>query len=412
MISFVTMEVLSPAGSFLKLKYAVLYGADAVYAAGRKFGLRAKSANLMDAELEAAVKFCHSHNVKIYITVNIYAHNHQLKELPEYLQFLKSINVDAVIVSDPGVFRLAQEAGLNIHISTQANITSWKSAEFWWKLGASRVILARELSLEEISEIHRRLPDLELEIFVHGAMCMSYSGRCLISAYLNDRSANQGLCTHPCRWDFSLKESSRPGEEFPVQEDEYGTYIMNSKDLCLFDYLKEIRDAGICSVKIEGRMKSILYTSNVTRVYKTAVSNLNKNNDNMTDMLRTELDKLSHRQYSTGFFIRNDENLQNYTTSQYIQTYQFIGDVFKVDESFIYYNSKHKVLKNSTIQIISPDITCDRDIVLSEMYTENDEPLEFTKPNTIIKIPIAIAGIKKPDNLIFGIIRQKKLIVD
>ncbi len=403
------MEVLSPAGSFLKLKYAVLYGADAIYAAGRKFGLRAKSANLNDIELEEAVKFCHSHNVKIYITVNIYAHNHQIEELPEYLQFLKSINVDAVIVSDPGVFSLAQEAGLNIHISTQANITSWKSAEFWWKLGASRVILARELSLEEIKEIHRRLPELELEIFVHGAMCMSYSGRCLISAYLNNRSANQGQCTHPCRWDFSLKETSRPGEEFPIQEDEYGTYIMNSKDLCLFDYLKEIKQAGICSVKIEGRMKSILYTANVTRVYKTAVTNLDTSDEELTGLLRAELDKLSHRQYSTGFFISNSENLQNYTTSQYIQTYQFIGDVFKTDDSFIYYNSKHKILKDSTIQIISPDIKNDNDIVVSEMFSEDDEALEFTKPNTIVKIPIALTGIKKPDNFLSGIIRQKKI---
>ena len=402
------MEVLSPAGSLLKLKYAVLYGADAVYAAGRKFGLRAKSANMSDYELEQAVKFCHSHNVKIYITVNIYAHNHQIEELPEYLQFLKSINVDAVIVSDPGVFQLAQEADLNTHISTQANITSWKAAEFWWKLGASRVILARELSLEEISEIHRRLPELELEMFVHGAMCMSYSGRCLISAYLNDRSANQGLCTHPCRWDFSLKETSRPGEEFPIQEDEYGTYIMNSKDLCLFDYLNEIRNAGICSVKIEGRMKSILYTSNVTRVYKTAVNNLDYPDAELTEILRAELDKLSHRQYSTGFFIKNNENLQNYTTSQYIQTYQFIGEIIKVDDDFLYYNSKHKIILGDTIQIISPDVKSDKDIIVSKIFNEEDETLEFTKPNTIVKIPLSITGIKKPDNLQSGIIRQKK----
>ncbi|MCK4653198.1 MAG: U32 family peptidase, partial [Candidatus Cloacimonetes bacterium] len=264
------MELLSPAGNIKKLKYAINYGADAVYTAGRKFGLRAKCLNLSYEELKEAVNFCHHNVKKIYITVNIFAHNSDLEKIPSYLKFLQKIKVDAVIVSDPGVLELVKEhtPELPIHVSTQANITSWKSAEFWFKQGAKRIILARELTISEIRRIREKVPGIELEMFIHGAMCMSYSGRCLLSSFLNNRSANRGYCTQPCRWEYHLIEQTRPGEYFQIEEDKYGSYILNSKDLCLIDRLSEIMEAGINSVKIEGRMKSLYYVANVTRTYK------------------------------------------------------------------------------------------------------------------------------------------------
>ena len=249
------MELLSPAGSFEKLKYAVNYGADAVYTAGEQFGLRAKSINLSQKELKQAVKFCHQNNVKLYIAVNIFAHNTDIAILPRYLKFLQKISVDAIIISDPAIFSLAQNYAplIPIHISTQANVTSWKSAEFWFELGAKRIILARELSINEIKKIKTEIPEIELEMFVHGAMCMSYSGRCLLSSFLNSRDANRGNCSQPCRWQYNLIEESRPGEYFPIEEDSKGTYILNSKDLCLFDKLLEIIHTGINSIKIENQ---------------------------------------------------------------------------------------------------------------------------------------------------------------
>ncbi len=249
------MELLAPAGNFQKLQYAIHYGADAVYTAGKNFSLRAQSDNLSQKELKQATEFCHSLHKKIYVAVNIFAHNSDLDDLPEYLEFLQKIKIDAIIISDPGIFLLSRKYApeIPIHISTQANVTSWRSAEFWQNLGAKRIILARELTISEIKEIHSKLPESELEIFVHGAMCMSYSGRCLLSSFLNRRSANRGNCTQPCRWKFNLMEETRPGEYFPIEEDKYGTYILNSKDLCLFDRLAEIKKSGINSIKIEGR---------------------------------------------------------------------------------------------------------------------------------------------------------------
>nr|MBC8416534.1 U32 family peptidase [Candidatus Cloacimonadota bacterium] len=325
------MELLSPAGDLHKLKYAVLYGADAVYTAGTQFGLRAKSGNLTREELKQAVEFCHNKKKNIYITVNIFAHNKDIDELLDYLQFLQSIGVDAFIISDPGIFSLAREFApeIPIHISTQANVTSWKSAEFWFQQGAKRIILSRELSISEIKKIRKKVPGIELEMFVHGAMCISYSGRCLLSSFLNNRSANQGYCTQPCRWEYGLAEKTRPNEFFSLDEDEYGTYIMNSKDLCLVERLKEIIDAGLDSIKIEGRMKSLYYVANVTRTYKKVVKLISENKE-VPDNLKEELNKVSHRHYTEGFFDSFDSaTTQFYDSSTYIRDYQFIGEIIK-----------------------------------------------------------------------------------
>ena len=384
------MELLSPAGDLHKLKYAVLYGADAVYTAGTQFGLRAKSGNLTREELKQAVEFCHNKKKNIYITVNIFAHNKDIDELLDYLQFLQSIGVDAFIISDPGIFSLAREFApeIPIHISTQANVTSWKSAEFWFQQGAKRIILSRELSISEIKKIRKKVPGIELEMFVHGAMCISYSGRCLLSSFLNNRSANQGYCTQPCRWEYGLAEKTRPNEFFSLDEDEYGTYILNSKDLCLLDKLGEIIDAGLDSIKIEGRMKSHYYVANVTRTYKNAVKLISENKE-VPDNLKEELNKVSHRHYTEGFFDSFDSaTTQFYDSSTYIRDYQFIGEIIKNEKKSIYIAVRAKFSVGDEIEIIFPDMNNDLSLEISKLYNEEGELISFTKPNTIVRIDI------------------------
>ncbi len=401
------MELLSPAGSLQKLKYAIYYGADAVYCSGKDFGLRAKSTNLSDRELEEAAAFCHSLNRKIFVTVNIFAHNSDLKKIAEHLNFLQTINIDAVIVSDPGVFISAIENApdLPIHISTQANVTSWKSAEFWFKQGAKRIITARELTINEIKEIKQKVPEIELEIFVHGAMCMSYSGRCLLSSYLNNRSANRGNCTQPCRWKYALTEETRPGQFFPLEEDKNGTYILNSKDLCLFDRLAEIKNAGVDCIKIEGRMKSLYYTANLTRTYREALD-LIDNGKTLSDDLKAELDKVSHRIYSEAFFEHFDSiQTQNYASSSYIRNFQFIGEISKVSDSFIEIDCKAKFSVRDEIEIIFPNREQDLIIKVEEILNEENEPVEFSKPNEIIKLNLR--DFKNLDCFEYGIVRKK-----
>ena len=401
------MELLSPSGSLQKLQYAIYYGADAVYASGKNFGLRAKSTNLSDKELEEATKFCHSQNKKIFVTVNIFAHNSDLKKITEHLHFLQKINIDGVIISDPGVFALAKEntPSIPVHISTQANVTSWKAAEFWCKQGAKRIILARELSILEIKEIKQRVPEIELEMFVHGAMCMSYSGRCLLSSYLNNRSANRGNCAQPCRWKYALTEETRPGQFFPLEEDENGTYILNSKDLCLFDRLAEIKEAGVDSIKIEGRMKSLYYVANVTRTYREALDLISNGKRPSQDLI-SELDKVSHRHYSEAFFDNFDSSqTQNYDSSSYIRNYQFIGGIVNVSDSFVEINCKAKFSSGEEIEIIFPDRKKDITLKVQYIYDEENEPISFSKPNTIAKINLQ--GFKKLADLDRGIVRKK-----
>ncbi len=384
------MELLSPAGDLHKLKYAVLYGANAVYTAGTQFGLRAKSGNLTREELKQAVEFCHSNKKKIYITVNIFAHNKDIDKLPVYLQFLQSIVVDAFIISDPGIFSLAREYApeIPIHISTQANVTSWKSAEFWFQQGAKRIIIARELSISEIKKIREKVPGIELEMFVHGAMCISYSGRCLLSSFLNNRSANQGYCTQPCRWEYGLAEKTRPNEFFSLEEDKYGSYILNSKDLCLVNRLKEIIDAGLDSIKIEGRMKSHYYVANVTRTYKSVIK-LIFENKKIPNNLKEELNKVSHRHYTEGFFDSFDSTTtQFYKSSTYIRDYQFIGEIVNTNKKSIYIAIRAKFSIGDEIEIIFPDMNNDLSLEISNLYNEEGEPISFTIPNTIVRVDI------------------------
>ncbi|MCK4956098.1 MAG: U32 family peptidase [Candidatus Cloacimonetes bacterium] len=397
------LEILSPAGSLEKLQFAIKYGADAVYAAGKSFGLRAKSTNLSNAELKEAVEYCHKHNAKLYITVNIFAHNEDIDALAEYLDFLQSIEVDALIISDPAVFSLAKQyaPNIDIHISTQANITSWRSVKFWSDLGASRVILARELTISEIKEIRAKVPEVELEMFVHGAMCMSYSGRCLLSSFLNGRDANRGNCTQPCRWGYNLIEKTRPNELFPIEEDDYGTYILNSKDLCLFDRLQEIIDAGVVSLKIEGRMKSLYYVAVVTRAYKTAIQLLQANKP-VAEYLRAELDKVSHRNYTDGFFDSFDSmSTQYHQTSSYIREYQFIGEIIEHEPKVII-SIRAKFSLGDEIEFIFPDSQHDFSHKVFEILDMEGKQLEFTKPNTFIEMRL------DKSIPVGGIVRMKK----
>ncbi|MGI5901334.1 MAG: peptidase U32 family protein [Desulfitobacteriia bacterium] len=332
-------EILAPAGNLEKLQFALAYGADAVYAAGTSFGLRAQAGNLSLEEMRLGVEYAHSLKKKIYITVNIYAHEDDFLTLPAYLEELAALRVDGIIVSDPGVVALAQKKAphLPLHLSTQANCTNSASANFWFSLGIQRVVLARELSLEEIKLLSQRAQG-ELEIFIHGAMCMSYSGRCLLSNYLTGRDANRGECTHPCRWGYALVEEKRPGEYFPLEEDERGSYIFNSHDLCLLEQLPLLKELGLASYKIEGRMKSAYYVASTVKVYREALDTLwekgEKEFNRRLPLWQEEMDKVSHRDYSTGFlFNRPTAKDHNIKTSNYIRQYTFVGKVLSEDKN-------------------------------------------------------------------------------
>jgi putative protease len=330
-------ELLAPAGNLEKLKMALLYGADAVFLAGKSFGLRAFSDNFTEDELKEGVDFAHRLQKKVYVTVNIFPHNEDLPMLPTYIKFLSDCHVDAVIIADLGVYRIIREIApeLPIHISTQANNTNWSSVLFWQELGASRVVLARELSLADVNQIREKV-NIELEAFVHGAMCISYSGRCLMSNYFTGRDANRGQCAQPCRWKFNLVEEKRPGEYYPVMEDERGTYIFNSKDLCLLPNIPELVDSGLDSFKVEGRMKSVHYVATVSKVYREAIDAYiaNPNNYSVKTEWLEELQKISHRAYTSGFYFNKTTQYdQIYGSSSYEQTFDFIGLIKSYDAS-------------------------------------------------------------------------------
>ncbi|WP_019553004.1 peptidase U32 family protein [Propionispira raffinosivorans] len=329
-------ELLAPAGNLEKLKVALLYGADAVYLGGKAFGLRAFGGNFTNEELKEGVDFAHSLHKKVYVTVNIFPHNSDLEALPDYLLFLDRIKVDAVLVADLGIFMMARSLvpNLPLHISTQSNNTNWAAVNAWDDLGATRVVLAREMSLAEIKEI-REKSKVELEMFVHGAMCISYSGRCLMSNYFTGRDANRGSCAQPCRWKYSLVEEKRPGEYFPVEEDDRGTYIFNSKDMCLLPHIDEVIASGVTSLKIEGRMKSVHYVASIVKAYRQAIDSYCENpvQFKIEQAWIDELHKVSHRAYTTGFYFNKPtEDDQIYSTSSYTQTSDFIGFVLSYDE--------------------------------------------------------------------------------
>ena len=331
------MELLAPAGDLEKLKIAIDYGADAVYFGGEAFGLRAGAGNFTKEEIREGAKYAHERGKKIYMTVNIFAHNEDIRLLPDFLRGIADLEIDAFLVSDPGVIAVFREIlpDAVLHLSTQAITTNYMTAKFWYDMGISRIVAAREMSFEELREFRREIPeDMEIEAFVHGAMCISYSGRCLMSNFMTVRDANRGACAHPCRWNYSLMEEKRPGEYFPVEEDQRGTYVFKSKDLCMIGHIPEMVEAGIASAKIEGRMKTIFYAATVVRVYREAIDRYYA--DPASYRFRPEwleeLSKVSNRHFTTGFFLgRPDESAQNYESSAYIRKYDFIGIVRSYD---------------------------------------------------------------------------------
>ena len=353
-------EILAPAGSLEKLKTAIDFGADAVYLGGSKLNLRAFADNFTTEEIKEGVEYAHSRGKKVYVTLNVFPHNADLQGLEEYLKDLYNLKVDAILVSDPGIIMTAKEVvpNLELHLSTQANNVNWKSAMFWYKQGVKRIVLARELSLNEIKEVRRNLPeDCELEAFVHGSMCMSYSGRCLMSNYMTGRDANRGACAQPCRYKYYLMEEKRPGEYFPVYEDEKGTYIMNSKDLCMIEHIPELCESGIISLKIEGRMKSPYYVAAIVKVYRQALDAYCENPDKyeFKKQWLEDLMKVSHRQYHTGFYF-GETNKQIYDTSAYVRDYDIVGVVKDYDKEnkIATIEQRNKVYEGDIVEVLRP----------------------------------------------------------
>lgn len=357
------LELLIPASSLEVLKIAVIYGADAVYIGGEAFGLRAKAKNFTLEEMKEGIEFAHAHDCKVYVTANILAHNYDLDGARQYFKELKQIGPDALIISDPGMFTIAKEElpDIDIHISTQANNTNYMTYQFWWKQGAKRVVSARELSLNEIKQIREHIPDeMEIETFMHGAMCISYSGRCLLSSFMAGRDANRGACTHPCRWKYSIVEESRPGEYMPVYENERGTYIFNSKDLCMIEHIPEMLNAGIDSFKIEGRMKTALYVATVARTYRLAIDEFIQDENlykKRIPFYKSEISKCTYRQYTTGFFFgKPDENTQIYDTNTYIKEYTYLGIVGEQNVQGLYHiEQRNKFSVGETIEVMRPN---------------------------------------------------------
>ena len=355
-------ELLIPASSLEVLKTAVIFGADAVYIGGEAFGLRAKAKNFSMDEMREGIAFAHAHDVKVYVTVNILAHNNDLLGVRQYLTELKEIKPDGLIIADPAIFEIAGEVCPEIerHISTQANNTNYGTFNFWYKQGASRVVTARELSLEEIKEIRANIPeDMEIETFVHGAMCISYSGRCLLSNYMVGRDANQGACTHPCRWKYSIVEETRPGEYYPVFENERGTYIFNSKDLCMIEHIPELIESGVDSLKIEGRMKTALYVATVARTYRKAIDDYKKDPELYKKNMPWYLDQISnctYRQFTTGFFFgKPNEDSQIYDSNTYVKEYTYLGIIGEERDGTYRIEQRNKFSVGETIEVMKPN---------------------------------------------------------
>ena len=355
-------ELLVPASSLEVLKIAVIFGADAVYIGGESFGLRAKAKNFSMEDMRIGIAFAHEHGVKVYVTANILAHNEDLAGVREYFAELKELRPDALIISDPGVFAIAREVcpELEIHISTQANNTNYGTYQFWHRLGAKRVVSARELSLQEIAEIRAHIPEeLEIETFIHGAMCISYSGRCLLSNYFTGRDANRGACTHPCRWKYAVVEETRPGEYMPVYENERGTYIFNSKDLCMIEHIPELVQAGIDSFKIEGRMKTALYVATVARTYRRAIDDYFISQELYEKNMPWYLEQIvgcTYRQFTTGFFFgKPDEHTQIYDNNTYVKEYTYLGIVGEHCDKGYRMEQRNKFSVGEEIEVMKPD---------------------------------------------------------
>lgn len=371
-------ELLIPAGSLEVMKTAIRYGADAVYCGGEEFSLRAKAKNFSDEDLAEGIRYAHEHGVKVHITANILAHNYDFPEVEEFMKKMKELKPDAMIINDPGIFMTARRIcpEIDIHISTQSSSTNYETFKFWHDLGATRVVAARELSLEEIRQIRAKVPeDLEIEAFVHGAMCMSYSGRCMLSNFFTGRDANRGECTHPCRWRYSIVEETRPGEYMPVYENERGTYIFNSKDLCMIDYIPELCEAGIDSFKLEGRMKTALYVATIARTYRKAIDDYYENPEKYRRNLpwyRDEIARCTYREFTTGFYFgKPDTNAQIYDSNTYVKNYTYLGTVRSLEEDgTAVFEQKNKFCVGDTIEIMKPDGT---DLTAKVLSIRNDD---------------------------------------
>lgn len=403
-------ELLVPASSLDVLKVAVMYGAYAVYIGGEMYGLRAKAKNFSNEDIKAGIEFAHKYGKRVFITANITAHNRDLEGVRKYFEELKEINPDALIISDPGVFTIAKEVcpEIEIHISTQANNVNYADYLFWQRLGAKRVVSARELSVKEIKEIRANIPDdLEIETFVHGAMCISYSGRCLLSNYFTGRDANLGACTHPCRWKYHIVEESRPGEYLPIEENERGTYIFNSKDLCMIEHIPDLVDAGIDSFKIEGRMKTALYVADVTRTYRQAIDDYfesPKLYESKKEYYMEEISKCTYRQFTTGFFYGpTTHETQIYDNNTYVRGYVFLGIIRDIDkEGYALIEQKNKFCVGDEIEIMKPSGENVMVKVL-DMKNEKGEKVESCPhPGELVRILLS----EKPE--IMNLIRVKE----
>ncbi|MDD6231317.1 MAG: U32 family peptidase, partial [Frisingicoccus sp.] len=365
------------------LKTAVIFGADAVYIGGEVFSLRAKSKNFSMDDMREGIAFAHAHGTKVYVTANILAHNGDLEGVEAYFHELKEIGPDALIISDPGVFQIAKEIcpEIDVHISTQANNTNYRTYRFWHNLGATRVVSARELSIDELRELRANIPEeLEIETFIHGAMCISYSGRCLLSSYFTGRDANQGACTHPCRWKYAIMEETRPGEYLPVYENERGTYIFNSKDLCMIDHIPELVSAGIDSFKIEGRMKTALYVAVVTRTYRQAIDDYMRDPklyESRMDYYKEEIAKCTYRQFTTGFFFgKPDHDTQIYDSNTYVKAYTYLGLIGESrGDGYYSLEQRNKFSVGDIIEVMKPDGR-DMEVRVKGMTDEDGQPME------------------------------------
>lgn len=376
-------ELLIPASSLEVLKTAVIFGADAVYIGGEAYGLRAKAKNFSMEDMKEGIEFAHAHNVRVFVTANILAHNEDLEGVEQYFKELKELKPDALIIADPGVFTIARKIcpEIEAHISTQANNTNYLTYNFWHEQGATRVVAARELSLAEIKELRGKIPEeLEIEAFIHGAMCISYSGRCLLSNYFTGRDANKGACTHPCRWKYAVVEEQRPGEYLPVYENERGTYIFNSKDLCMIEHIPEIIDAGINSLKVEGRMKTALYVATVARTYRKAIDDYLESEEkyraNM-EWYKAEIGKCTYRQFTTGFFFgKPDENTQIYDSNTYMTEYTYLGIVGEKNSQNQYMiEQRNKFSVGEKIEVMKPDGT-NVEVTVRSITDEEGNPME------------------------------------
>ena len=408
------IELLVPASSLEVLKIAVIFGADAVYIGGEAFGLRAKAKNFSHEDMKEGIAFAHEHGVKVYVTVNILAHNYDLPGVREYLTELKELKPDALIIADPGIYMYAKEICPEIerHISTQANNTNYETYRFWYNLGAKRVVTARELSLAEIKEIREHIPDdMEIETFIHGAMCISYSGRCLLSNYLTGRDSNQGACTHPCRWKYSVMEESRPGEYFPVYENERGTFIFNSKDLCMIEHIPDLINAGIDSFKIEGRMKTALYVATVARTYRKAIDDYLKDpalyEENMS-WYQEQISNCTYRQFTTGFFYgKPTQEAQIYDNNTYIKEYTYLGIVGETNEEGKYcISQRNKFSVGEQIEVMKPNGDNIEATVKSIQDEEGNQMESAPHPKQILYIDLGI----KLDR--YDILRRKEPVTE